>query len=275
MWFSLSVFLPSFHSFLSLHPNRVYSPLTSLWPCLHLLPLPSLQCTTLRCCGQQPTTVESGLWDNPIGLSGGEGWQRLLSSVGPDRGDSSYFPSPAASQSHVPEQLRRPPQPRAQGTNIYFCSDCFHRHSVDSTSICICLQIWFYNQKQSSLTMCTEGSLCRINPGNRISASPEHFVFVYPGAGHSVIAKRPAQSVHGTVAEHCRAPQSDRHSQTAQPAADWILCSDHLRRHAADRAVQPQRWDCWLTHWASPTFKHTHARRAFHFEVNPRANTAS
>lgn len=74
------------------------------------------QCPTLCHCGHQPPPVEPGLWDNPIGLSGGEGRARLLGNVGSDGGDSSYFQSAATPQSHVPEQLRRPPQPGTQGT---------------------------------------------------------------------------------------------------------------------------------------------------------------
>lgn len=104
--FSFTAFLPFFSCF------PLFIPLTL--PSSSSFSSPA-QYPSLCHCWHQPPPVEPGLWDNPIGLSGGEGRARLLSNVGSDGGDSSYFPSAATPQSHVPEQLRRPPQPGTQG----------------------------------------------------------------------------------------------------------------------------------------------------------------
>lgn len=89
----------------------------------------SLQRSIHRCCRHQPPPVEPGLRDHPIGLSSREGRARLLRHVGPDGGDGSHFPSPATPQSHVPQQLRRRPQPRTQGTTV--CSRSVNEHVPD------------------------------------------------------------------------------------------------------------------------------------------------
>lgn len=80
--------------------------------------------------------MESGLCDHPAGLSCGERRARLLDCAGPNRSHRCYFPSPAAPQSHVSEQLRRPAEPKIQGTlmckiNIYeliIYRTTHHRH---------------------------------------------------------------------------------------------------------------------------------------------------
>jgi len=89
------------------------------------------QRSTFRRGGHQPPPVEPELWDDPTGLPGGKGRAGLLGGVGPDRGDGSNLPSSATPQSHVPEQLGRPPQPRKQGT-------------LSLSFQCVCIYIYIY-----------------------------------------------------------------------------------------------------------------------------------
>lgn len=171
-----------------------------------------LQRPTLCHCGHQPPPVEPGLRHNPTGLSGGEGWAKLLGDAGLHGGDGSYISSAAASQSHVPEQLRRPAQPGAQGMRKASTSS---RECVVSLARC---------RVFDALTLCKRAPHVCVT-----------------GAGHSLVAEQPAQSVRGGLAQCDRAAQGERHSEAAQSAANRVHRSDHVGRHAAHRAVQPQR----------------------------------
>lgn len=142
------------------------------------------QCPTVCHCGHQPPPVDPGLWDHPAGLPGGARWPRLLRRVGFHRGDGGHIPSAAAAQSHVPQQLGRPAQPRAQGTAKSRRTDPspYEKNKIAH---------W------------------------RLTISPR----VIPGAGHGVAAEQPAQSVRSGVAQCDGAAPGERHSNAAQPAA--------------------------------------------------------
>lgn len=62
-----------------------------------------------------------------------------------------------------------------------------------------------------------------------------------PGSGDGVVAQQPACFVHGSMAEASAALPRGRHRQAAQPAADRVVCSHHVCRHAAHGALQSQR----------------------------------
>lgn len=154
--------------------------------------------------------MEPGLWHNPTGLSGGEGWAKLLGDAGLHGGDGGHISSAAASQSHVPEQLGRPAQPRAQGM----------RKSSTSSRACVRHGAEYFD------------ALARCKRAPHICVT---------GAGHGLVAEQPARSVRGGVAQCDGAAQGERHSEAAQSAANRVHGGDHLGRHAAHRAVQPQR----------------------------------
>lgn len=66
------------------------------------------------------------------------------------------------------------------------------------------------------------------------------------GSGDSVVAQQPAYFGHSSMAEQSATLPCGHYSQAAQSAADGVVCSDHVCRHTAHRALQSQRWDAQM-----------------------------
>ena len=77
------------------------------------------QCRVLHCSGQRPAPVEPGLRGHPPSVPCWAGHHGPLGGPGLGGCHGRHLQGPAATQSHVPQQLGRPPQSESQGGLIW------------------------------------------------------------------------------------------------------------------------------------------------------------
>lgn len=117
--------------------SRHFNPLIMVSPIS--LTVSVFQQWSLSCRGLGSSAVDSGLQGDSSGLSGGPRCSWPLFCAQSDPGHSSHLAVTAASESHIPEQLRGHPQPKPQGKAkmwiwkkhwkqkaLYYLTKCLH-----------------------------------------------------------------------------------------------------------------------------------------------------